>query len=355
MITYYDKVDLYDYFSYVFGYGVMNRYSYTYIQDRLVNSKYIKELENKNSCTFLYETKIADVIKDIYELNYEPEDVLKIDVDITWISEAYFRLFYKYNKSFSYIFLYIPVYKMLDLFTIYHEMDWTQLYSYFEYVVKSKSLLKKILESNRLSINKLSQLTGISPNTLISYQNDNRLKEAKFEYIYKLSNALELDINIFVDKLNNNLTERHEHNKNLELDYLIATYIISYHKNEIAKRKYVFSKNLGYMVDEKGHNLILFTTSNNRVENSENVINEEAISIIEKCNERIAIEDRNKYVIVIMEHNMISKDPKLYKSWSSYGYEAIFILNSDSLLSIKQDYKRTQIDIGVVEKIKARL
>lgn len=356
MITKYDEFDLFDYFSYIFCYGLKHRYSFSFIENRISNSRYIKEIENQNTCSFLNETKIADVIKDIYELSELPTDYLGFDTESMWISEAYFRIFFKFKKSFSFIFLYLSLSKMSDLFPLYHEMDWTQLYDCYVIQVNSRSLLKTVLSKKHLSINKLSQLTGISPNTLISYLDDRRLKEAKFDYIYKIANTLELDLNMFVERLNINLVAgQTDLNPNEEGSYKLIKCLISYYKDEIAKRKYVYDKNLGYMVDEKGHNLMLFTTSNYRVENSENIINKEALSIIEKCNKKIAIEDRPKYVVVIMEYNMISKDPKLYKSWSGYGYEAIYILNSDSLLSIKQDYKRTQIDIGVVEKIKARL
>ena len=354
MITYFDKPILQEYLAYTIFYGLEHKYTFSYVQKQLSNSRFVKSLENDNECLFLYNVDNKAAIKEIYELEEEPDDVLHLDSLSLWISEGYLELFYKYHKSFSYIFLYLPINKMIDLFPLYHEMDWTQLFKAFEEEINKRSLLNKILDQKKISINVLSQLTGISRNTLITYTNDDRLKEAKFDYVYRIINALNLDINLFVNKLSNQIQSQIITNDmNNELFSLIALAVIGCNSDQIAKRNYKYNKHLGYMEDDDGHKMILFSTSNNRIEGTR--FNKEVIDIVNKCKASIDESNRDKYVIVIMENNMNSNDVKEYQYLAEYGFERIYIINSEYLLVIKKSSVKHSVNLTYVEKIKNRI
>ena len=91
---------------------------------------------------------------------------------------------------------------MFELYALYHEQDISQLFTYFEMVVSQKSLLTKLKKTKKYTTATLSSLTGISENTIEKYSKSNEyLYKASFEKIYKLSAALEVKTNIFVEHL----------------------------------------------------------------------------------------------------------------------------------------------------------
>ena len=51
--------------------------------------------------------------------------------DAYWCGYMYFELFLRLKKPFSYIFLKLPLPKLIDIYSIYHEMDFSSLLEYF--------------------------------------------------------------------------------------------------------------------------------------------------------------------------------------------------------------------------------
>lgn len=353
MISYQELYELYDYFGYVFEYGFSHKYSFDYMQNRIANSKAIKDIENKSDCSFLINSSLKDVIKDIYELKNNDFAVeIHPNTVSFWVAEAYLRLSFRFHKSLSFIFLYIPIEEMIRMFSPYHEMDWSHLYHDFEQTVLDSSLLRKILDYKHLSINKLSQLTGISKNTLTSYLNDQRLMEAKFDYIYKISQVLDIDIAVFANKVNN--YEKDELEKpftNKELFSTLAMYFLSYYSSEIANRNYVYDKQNELYVD-KDSRLKVFMTSNESVGG---VYNQQAEQILSKYASSMSNKDRSNTIVVIYELKDISDSVNPYKKWIEYGFDKIFIINSKAVICIKESYWLSHLEKDIREKILTRL
>ena len=350
MINYKDLFEIYDHFGYVFYYGLSHKYSFDYMQKRIANCKEIKDLENKNDCSFLINSKVADIISEIYELKDNKANIDEICPDTLslWISEAYLRLSFKFHKSLSFVFLYFPIDKMINAFSPYHEIDWTQLYDYFKEEISSKPLLRKILDYKHLSVNKLSQLTGISKNTLTTYLDNQRLSEAKFDYIYRISQALDIDINVFANRINN--FEQEDFNKtfaNKELFSTLAKWIVSYYSSEIANRNYIYNKDKELYVD--GNNYLKVFITNDKANFT--IYNSEAEKLISKYK----TSEKAHTVIVIYELDNISKTIDPYKKWLEYGFEKIFIVNSNTVICLKESYWQSYLGKDIQEKMLTRL
>lgn len=118
-------------FSSIFYYGLKEGYSSTSIQERILNSKYIDELEKGNDF-FLLEKSETFVIESIYERKIEEEALFANTSLSLWLAEIYIALFFKFNKSFSYLFLYLRLKEAINLYPIYHELDISELIEYFK-------------------------------------------------------------------------------------------------------------------------------------------------------------------------------------------------------------------------------
>lgn len=356
MITFSEKIKLYNYFSYILFFGFKHDCSFDFMERQLSSSSIIKTIEKKNDCNFLYDSTLSDSIKEIYGLvQLFDDDIVAQSVYSLWISEAYLKLLFEYRKPLSYLFLFIPLKEMLRIFSPYHEMDWTHLYAEFERRVEQTSLLRAILDKENISINKLSQLTGISKNTLTTYLVDERLRAASFENIYKIANVLELDIDIFADHINayNEAEISDNLSKNNDLLSTIALYMVSYYSSDISNRKYVYDKEES-IYKYKDLRLKVLFTSNNKEAKETDSINLEADRLIEEYAKHIKKEERKNYVIIINESNQISNSLSPYKKWLNFGFERIFILNSENIICIKEDYWKSNVSISVVENIKNR-
>lgn len=68
MITFSEKIKLYNYFSYILFFGFKHDCSFDFMERQLSSSSIIKTIEKKNDCNFLYDSTLSDSIKEIYGL-----------------------------------------------------------------------------------------------------------------------------------------------------------------------------------------------------------------------------------------------------------------------------------------------
>lgn len=340
-----------DYFSYIFFFGLENQYSKGVIENRIADSENVKTMENEGEANFLYTSSITKEISKIYQIeeaNIKIEPFLSLDTISMWVAEAYLRLFFKYHKSFEYLFLYIPLERMIDMFDVYHEMGWGHLFDYFEKVTIEKSLLRLALSKKHLSINKLSILTGISGSTLTTYLSNKRLKEAKFENIFRIAHALDVGLNIFAEKVNNTLDiPLYQDEKLISEDIFstLAIYMVGYFSHEFAKRNYVYDKENG-LYSYKNLKLKVLTKSFLSSGNTFEMINKYIGTIPEK--------DKKNYSIIVYENGEESRDISPYKELVKNGLEAIYIVNQYNVICIKESYWVSQVDSSLLDKLSKR-
>ena len=125
--------------------------------------------------------------------------------DAYWCGVCYFELFYEIKKSFSYLFLKLPLEKMLEMYKVYHEMDFSQLVEQFRIIEKETTILRLLCKSKGCTLKKISEKTMININTLVRYNSsDELLYKGSFQNIMKLVKYFDVPINLFVEEINNN-------------------------------------------------------------------------------------------------------------------------------------------------------
>lgn len=179
------------------------------VEERLLKSEIIKDLEDND------ESFLNVPLETIFMNTFNIEPPLKVfglfNSCFYWVSEAYLRLFFRYKKSFSYLFLLLPLKKCIELFELYHQMDFKEMYKLFERLMNENKILPLLIKKNVLTMKTLSKLSNINYYSIDSYcRNDNKLFNASYKNLLSLSKTLNVNINIFLEKLDI---------KNLELYY----------------------------------------------------------------------------------------------------------------------------------------
>ena len=200
-MDYYKIQDIRDTFARYFVIAIHNKMHLTAFTDYLANSDYVKNIENGNLIE-ISDISVEEGYHSIVGNNIARDDSFGIYNDAYWCGYCYFELFLMLRKPFSYLFLKLPLEKMLDLYNVYHEMDISQLVDYFHDKEKEETILRLLCKRYRCSINKLSKATGISVNTLNKYRSsDQSLYNASFQNIYKISVFFKTPISLFVEEL----------------------------------------------------------------------------------------------------------------------------------------------------------
>lgn len=188
----------------LFGLILLNgeRYGFSddVIEEKICKSSFFKDLENGD--LFFNRQNLVDIIANVLELKTNQVSTTIFLSRSFWIGELYIRLFLRYHKSFSYLFLYLPIKEARKYFGLYHEMDFTQAYLLFENIESKNTILSLLLKKKNMTMDKLSVLTGINRNSLMKYcQNNKHIYKASLDTVYKLCNVLDTDIKVFIEKL----------------------------------------------------------------------------------------------------------------------------------------------------------
>ena len=122
--------------------------------------------------------------------------------DAYWCGYMYFELFLRLKKPFSYIFLKLPLPKLIDIYSIYHEMDFSSLLEYFNEQEKKATILRLFCNKKNISLSKLSSATGINMASLSKYNaSDEALYKASFQNIVKIAKYFDSPLDLFVEKI----------------------------------------------------------------------------------------------------------------------------------------------------------
>lgn len=183
------------------------------ISYKIIHNPFFKQFENNNIDEFL-QLSIEQIASDIFNnknffFNHESELI----AEYYWAGLMYFTLLSEYHIPLVRLFTIWPLSLMLDKFNPYHEMPSSSLYEDYLRDEQRIGILKELKRRSGLSTRKLSVLTGISSNTLNMYTDNEKLFNASFNNIDKLSKAFNVDFSIFkktsdyvvcsLDQLNN--------------------------------------------------------------------------------------------------------------------------------------------------------
>ena len=90
MVKAFYKEELIDLLASLISFGFYNKYSFSYMEDRISNSSFINALENAE---FDINTSKNDLIKEIYQVGCVSE--LEPSIKTLFIAEAYLYIFLK--------------------------------------------------------------------------------------------------------------------------------------------------------------------------------------------------------------------------------------------------------------------
>ena len=188
-------------FARLFVIAIQNSTDLRAFTQALSKSDFIKKIE-ANKYDDYFNKSIVEIFNNITSNYIREDDGFGIYNDAYWSGVSYFDLYLKTNKPFSYIFLKLPLEKMLDIYPVYHEMDFSSLYELFVHLEQEKTILRILCEQFHKSLTKISKATLISSNTLSKYNaSDDSLYKASFQNIIKIANYFDAPISLFVEKL----------------------------------------------------------------------------------------------------------------------------------------------------------
>ena len=194
----YELDSLRETFSRLFVLAVRNKINFKAFTNMLSNSSFIDAIE-KDKYNELFNKPIEQLLFSI--TGYEPKEDNSYGVynDAYWCGQNYFDLHIKTKKSFVYLFLKLPFEEMMNIYSIYHEMDFSSLVDYFHKKENEKTILRILCEEKRCSLNDLCKATSLSLNTLRKYNSsDDILYKASFQNIAKLIQYFDVSYHLFV-------------------------------------------------------------------------------------------------------------------------------------------------------------
>ena len=175
-------------------------YSFDLIEKTLYKSSMIKEFEESNITQIAFTSSIL-----LYRKLFPNSEATTKDIHLFssyyWIGEMYLKIFLKYKVNFETIFAYLPIKKMHELYGVYHEMDVTQFYRYFE-SLRERNIFSIFLKEKELTLKALSDKTGISVATLKSLKEGKRdFKNLKSSYLEKISHYLGVEMQTLLGEI----------------------------------------------------------------------------------------------------------------------------------------------------------
>ena len=184
---------LYDYtnlFERVLSVGYCLCYCTSAIERAISYSSFFQKVENDKD-TFAPIIVDSLLVKEIFP-EYDV-DLLTTPIynQCLWAAEAYLRIQGESHLTFETIFLYLPIGKMYDLFSVYHEMDFSQIVQYFMSLTEKKTVFALLLDKFKYSIKDISETTNIPYATLFSLKQGHRdMKKTSIEVVNKLATLL---------------------------------------------------------------------------------------------------------------------------------------------------------------------
>ena len=192
-------------FARIFVLGVHYKINFLAFTKALEKSDFVKKIEEGRYDDY-FNNSLEQIFFDITKRKIDKDNSFGIFNDAYWCGYSYFELHQRTKKSFTFLFLKLPLSKMIDIYSIYHEMDFSSLLIYFNKLDQEKTILRLLCEEKHCSIPKLSLQTGISKATLVKYNaSDDALYNASFQTIYKIAKFFDVSLSLFVTKNENSL------------------------------------------------------------------------------------------------------------------------------------------------------
>lgn len=189
-----------DVLGYIFARSIDEQYSFSYIEKVIAYSSLADELEKSNITTIAFSSS-EKIYYDLFPLHdnsgffYNPYD------QYGWIGNIYIHLFLKYEITFELLFIILPIEKALSLYKLYHEMDYSQIYSLFDELI-GHSYLDALLRKRNISSQELSERSGVSFSTINALRYQKRdISKLENRLLFKLAKGLNVKLTSLLTSL----------------------------------------------------------------------------------------------------------------------------------------------------------
>lgn len=188
-----------DKFSRLFVLATQYKINLSAFTKLLCESEFVKKIE-ANTYDPIFDEQIQKTFSNIIGFEVEKDSSYGVYNDAYWAGKNYFDLFFTTNKSFEYIFLKLPLDEMLNLYIVFHEMDFSSLEMFFRTKVEEKTVIRLLCINRRCSLNDVSKDTFIPLSTLKKYNSDDKyLFRAEFQNIAKLVKFFNVGYSLFIE------------------------------------------------------------------------------------------------------------------------------------------------------------
>lgn len=261
-----------------------------------------------------------------------------------WIAEAYLRIFYRHRRSFEYIFLVLPIKEMILKFDLYHLEDFDSIVNLFSLIEGKSTLLNRLLKQEDLTIHELSELSGISKNTLMKYaKSDSYLYEGSFDKVMNIAKVFDVKPNIFLKDIRVHMSRIINIEENYNAEYRLYYYftILCYFVSDLIYDDFVYNSKDNCFENIKKDQIAFVIENKSTYEN--------ALSVLNNKN----FKEENAYILLINksdEMNEIIKNCRLFKSKINlFSIENCNLINLRSLKEyfIKYRVKLHADEIGI--------
>ncbi len=250
MIKVFYKEEIISTLAAIINYGINKQYSFKVIEENIVHSSFICDLEDNK-----YD--LSKTIEDIIKETYKVDSIEDYDISFKslFLAESYINLFFSLNKSFEYIFLYIPLKDLYDKYHIYHEMDFSNLKNDIDILINKTSLLSKLSKYRNIKLKDISKLTGINENTIDLYtRGDEHLYKTSFMNIFKLAKLFNVKLNLFASKLDvyidDSIYKGYIDNQTFLNN--LGIYFASFYDNKINEKEFIYDASINSFISKEG-------------------------------------------------------------------------------------------------------
>lgn len=193
-----------DYFNYqkcvddltaILSIGYFFKYSTEVIEKRISESKYFN---NFNKDFFTSESYIStdEIIESIYfdaDLDENTKNVTYNELE--WVSMVYINIIEDTGLGFEAIFCYAPIEKVIMMYRLYHELDFSKFVEWFNEERNKASIIKVLMKRMNMTNDYVTSKTNISLSMIDALKNRRRdIKKLDVERALTLANTLNIKI-----------------------------------------------------------------------------------------------------------------------------------------------------------------
>ena len=186
-----------DFFSRLFVLAKTEMMYFEAFTNALANSDLIKTIED-DKLFFVSTNNIISTYNHITGHYLREDESYGVYNDAYWCGYTYYNLYLKTKKPFSYLFIKFPMNELIDLYPLYHEMDFSHIYDIYLKKEKEITIMQYYKKRRLVSLPTIAKKTGLSLATIKQYvSSDDALYSASFQTIYKLHLLFDAPLSIF--------------------------------------------------------------------------------------------------------------------------------------------------------------